>query len=65
MKIKIKKIHSEWWAYVWQHRKLMGRLAALGVFVGLVVWLSIPNVYQTDIFTGPNRVWYMWISTGR
>lgn len=51
MKIKIKKIHSEWWAYVWQHRKLMGRLAALGVFVGLIVWLSIPNEYQTDIFT--------------
>ena len=36
---------------MWQHRKLMGRLAALGVFVGLVVWLSIPNVYRTDIFT--------------
>lgn len=51
MKIKIKKIHSEWWAYVWQYRKLMGRLAALGVFVGLIVWLSIPNEYQTDIFT--------------
>ncbi len=51
MKIKIKKIHSEWWVYVWQHRKLMGRLAALGVFVGLIVWLSIPNEYQTDIFT--------------
>ena len=51
MKIKIKKIHSEWWAYVWQHRKLMGRLAALGALVGLVVWLSIPNEYETDIFT--------------
>ena len=51
MKIKIKKIHSEWWAYVWQYRKLMGRLVALGVFVGLIVWLSIPNEYQTDIFT--------------
>lgn len=51
MKIKIKKIHSEWWAYVWQHRKLMGRLAALGVLVGLVVWLSIPNEYETAIFT--------------
>ena len=60
MKIKIKKIHSEWWAYVWQHRKLMGRLAALGVFVGLVVWLSIPNVYQTDIFTvAEPRVMYV------
>lgn len=51
MKIKIKKIHSEWWAYVWQHRKLMGRWAAAGILVGLVVWLSTPNTYETDIFT--------------
>ena len=36
---------------MWQHRKLMGRLAVLGVLVGLVVWLSIPNEYETDIFT--------------
>lgn len=51
MKIKVKKIYSEWWAYVWLHRKLMGWVALLGVLVGLVVWLSIPNEYETDIFT--------------
>ena len=51
MKIRIKKIHSEWWAYVWQHRRLMGRLAVVGILVGLVVWLSKPATYETDIFT--------------
>ena len=51
MKIKVKKIYSEWWAYVWLHRKLMGWVALSGVLVGLVVWLSIPNEYETDIFT--------------
>lgn len=51
MKIKVKKIYSEWWAYVWLHRKLMGWVALSGVLVGLVVWLSMPNEYETDIFT--------------
>ena len=51
LKIKVKKLHSEWWTYVWSRRKWMGCLTGIALLVALVVTISTPAEYQTDIFT--------------
>lgn len=51
LKLKIRKKLSPWWAYVWSNRKLLCRLAGAGIAVAIVVTLSLPNEYETTVFT--------------
>lgn len=51
LRIKIRKKLSPWWAYVWGNRRLLCRLAGVGVVVGIIITLSMPDEYETTVFT--------------
>lgn len=51
LRIKIRKKLSPWWAYVWANRRLLCRLAGVGVVVGIIITLSMPDEYETTVFT--------------
>ena len=51
LKIRIRKKLSPWWAYVWGNRKLLCRLAGAGIAAAIIITLSMPNEYETTVFT--------------
>ncbi|MDL2213879.1 hypothetical protein LJC29_07935, partial [Bacteroides sp. OttesenSCG-928-N06] len=41
------------WATLWQSRQLLLKCCVMGLFLGLIIMLSLPAEYETSIFTVP------------